>query len=171
MMKPEENALLMFGDHICPQDEIEKGVKCPFCKFDYTWFGNPTKMETADIYKDPVLSIPFHGECGHNWYLLFEFHKGCTGSWIVRLPDTEEPPEEPEFSYPEYLASDEWKAKAAAAKKAAGMRCQVCNAADTILDTHHRTYERIGNERPEDLIVLCRDCHALFHENGRLARV
>lgn len=27
------------------------------------------------------------------------------------------------------------------------------------LEVHHRTYERLGNERPEDLVALCWCCH------------
>ena len=32
---------------------------------------------------------------------------------------------------------------------------------------HHRTYDNLGDEEPEDLVVLCRKCHATFH--GKLA--
>jgi hypothetical protein len=75
-------------------------------------------------------------------------------------------------NYGEYIVSPEWREKAEAAKEAAGQRCQVCNVSRdrSTLDTHHRTYERLGHEEPGDLVVLCRDCHRLFHENGRLAR-
>jgi hypothetical protein len=31
------------------------------------------------------------------------------------------------------------------------------------LEVHHRTYERLGRERPEDLLVLCEKCHAVEH--------
>lgn len=65
-----------------------------------------------------------------------------------------------------YLRSDHWRATRLAALERAGNRCQVCNA-DKRLDVHHRTYERIGNERPEDLTVLCRGCHELYHESRR----
>lgn len=73
------------------------------------------------------------------------------------------------FDYHAYLRSPEWKAKRDAQVEAAGGRCQVCNSAKQ-LNCHHRTYERIGNEIPDDLFVLCADCHVIFHENGRLAR-
>ncbi len=72
--------------------------------------------------------------------------------------------------YQKYIQSDEWKAKAEAAKKAAGYRCQVCNHGKdegAILDAHHRTYIRLGHERPEDITVLCRDCHGLFETNKK----
>lgn len=71
------------------------------------------------------------------------------------------------LDYYEYIASSEWKQKANAAKERAGYRCQVCNRhkKEVVLDAHHRTYERLGNERPEDITVLCRDCHELYETN------
>jgi hypothetical protein len=31
------------------------------------------------------------------------------------------------------------------------------------LEVHHNTYERYGDESTFDLIVLCEQCHELFH--------
>ena len=75
---------------------------------------------------------------------------------------------EKKLSYQEYINSDEWKKKASEAKKRANWRCQICNKHQSKipLHTHHRTYENLGNEKPEDLTVLCEDCHALFHGKG-----
>ena len=36
--------------------------------------------------------------------------------------------------------------------------CEDCGARIG-LDVHHRSYERKGNERPEDLVAVCRQCH------------
>lgn len=68
----------------------------------------------------------------------------------------------------EYLQSDHWKRTREAALQRADHRCQVCNSSWETLDVHHRTYERVGHELPEDLLVLCRTCHDLFERNGRL---
>lgn len=73
------------------------------------------------------------------------------------------------MAYRDYLRTPHWRATRAQALRRAGNRCQVCNA-DSHLDVHHRTYERLGCEDAGDLIVLCRSCHDLFHDNGRLAR-
>lgn len=70
----------------------------------------------------------------------------------------------------EYLASEHWQQRRAEALDFAEHRCQICNREQneldegSILDVHHRTYERIGRERLADLTVLCRACHARFHE-------
>jgi hypothetical protein len=69
--------------------------------------------------------------------------------------------------YASYLASDHWKGLRKQALERAEHRCQVCNGS-TRIDVHHRTYERLGYERLEDLTVLCRGCHKLFHEQRTL---
>ena len=71
--------------------------------------------------------------------------------------------------YYEYINSPEWRRRANAAKALAGYRCRVCNrhADEVVLNAHHRTYERLGNEDPDDITVLCRNCHELYELNGR----
>jgi hypothetical protein len=61
-----------------------------------------------------------------------------------------------------YMASEQWARKADEARIRYGYRCALCNASDFI-NVHHRTYERLGRESLDDLTVLCRDCHAKFH--------
>jgi hypothetical protein len=70
--------------------------------------------------------------------------------------------------YEEYLQTPHWKRKREERLRAVGYRCQLCNrpASKVILDVHHRTYERRGEERDEDLTVLCRECHYRHHEHG-----
>jgi 5-methylcytosine-specific restriction endonuclease McrA len=72
--------------------------------------------------------------------------------------------------YHQYINSLEWINKSEQAKKRAEYRCQVCNRSNSevVLHTHHRTYERLGNEKDQDLTVLCQVCHQIFHENRRL---
>jgi len=72
--------------------------------------------------------------------------------------------------YEKYLQTPEWKEKAKEAYKRAGHRCQLCNRNKIEIHAHHRSYERRGEELPEDLIVLCADCHELFHKNRSLAK-
>lgn len=76
-------------------------------------------------------------------------------------------------NYREYILSAAWREKAEAAKERAGQRCQVCNRprGEVMLDAHHRTYDRLGNEAPEDITVLCRDCHSLYEANKRAKKV
>jgi|GEM_PF-2903918 len=76
------------------------------------------------------------------------------------------------INYYAYIASEEWRQRAHAAKQRAGNRCQVCNrpSGEVMLNAHHRTYERLGNEHPDDITVLCRDCHELYERNRKIAR-
>lgn len=64
--------------------------------------------------------------------------------------------------YDMYLRTETWRVRRRARLALAQGRCEVCNARGD-LDVHHRTYDRRGDERIEDLIVLCRSCHATFH--------
>ncbi len=79
-------------------------------------------------------------------------------------------PEEPEHWYARYLGSAHWFEVRAAALQAAGYRCQVCNSS-LMVQVHHRTYERLGEESPGDLTALCDACHSTFHASvGGAAR-
>jgi hypothetical protein len=77
--------------------------------------------------------------------------------------------EMPVSDYRAYLRSDAWKERRSRAVERAGGRCAVCNARGP-LEVHHRRYDRVGRELPEDLLVLCRDCHDVFHTHRRLVR-
>lgn len=72
------------------------------------------------------------------------------------------------MAYEEYLKTPEWQERRKKALAYAKHRCQVCNSKDN-LNVHHRTYERLGEELPSDLTVLCYECHRLFHNNRNLA--
>lgn len=156
------------GEPACKSNRPEEdGCKCPSCGFEYVDYGIPFH-DKDDEGRNSHLVIPFVGECGHRWELVFEFHKGNTCSFI-RVPyEVEEEP----IDYHAYIESPAWRMVAEAAKERAGHKCQTCNAPrnTTTLDAHHRTYERLGNEAPEDITVLCRDCHSLFSKNKKLAR-
>lgn len=70
--------------------------------------------------------------------------------------------------YSEYLNTPYWQMRRKGKLAAADFKCSACGG-DGILDVHHNTYERLGEELDSDLVVLCRDCHGLFHGNGKLA--
>lgn len=65
-------------------------------------------------------------------------------------------------SYAAYLQTEHWKAKRGEALRVAGDKCQVCASVEQ-LEVHHNDYSRLGGELRTDLVVLCRDCHELFH--------
>lgn len=70
--------------------------------------------------------------------------------------------------YSEYLKTPEWQERRIKHLKKSDYRCQLCNMKSVTLNVHHRTYERRGHERDEDLIVLCQECHEIFHKEGKL---
>lgn len=57
-------------------------------------------------------------------------------------------------------------------KKYRTRRCYICHITQAeygkIFDLHHRTYERLGNERFDDLVPLCRQpCHSIVTKRWR----
>lgn len=69
-------------------------------------------------------------------------------------------------SYQAYLNSPHWKKIRLEALDRADWRCMLCNTCAGPLHVHHRTYDRIGNEDPTDVIVLCSTHHGMFHGKG-----
>lgn len=67
------------------------------------------------------------------------------------------------------LGDPHWEAVRNARLDLAGHRCEVCNTSSGTLHAHHRTYARQGHELVEDVLILCRSCHGLFHKNFDLA--
>lgn len=65
--------------------------------------------------------------------------------------------------YKNYLKTKHWKEKRKDVLKRAKYKCQLCSSKDK-LHVHHNTYVNIGNEKKEDLIVLCEKCHSRFHD-------
>lgn len=73
------------------------------------------------------------------------------------------------MKYSLYLQTPEWRKRRLIMLHKAGHKCRVCNASNCTLNVHHRDYTRRGYELDSDLIVLCQECHTLFHDNGMLA--
>jgi 5-methylcytosine-specific restriction endonuclease McrA len=64
-----------------------------------------------------------------------------------------------------YRVQPEWQQRRVRALTRARYKCQACTRRDTPLDVHHRTYQNYGDERLEDLLVLCRSCHQKLHSD------
>lgn len=67
------------------------------------------------------------------------------------------------MTYHEYLNSIEWQRTRKHKLEEAHGRCQLCDCGAGVC-VHHRTYDRLFNERLDDLIVLCQSCHDRFHD-------
>lgn len=71
--------------------------------------------------------------------------------------------------YNKYLHTYHWEQLRELKLSEVDHRCQVCYNSKQ-LNVHHRTYERLGNEKLSDLTVLCKEWHEIFHTNGRLKK-
>lgn len=68
------------------------------------------------------------------------------------------------LTYQDFLHSPYWRVVREYALERARYRCELCGSKRR-LNVHHKTYEHHGLEHlhTEDLIVLCKRCHARFH--------
>jgi len=68
--------------------------------------------------------------------------------------------------YAKRRTTEEWRVLRNQKLEMAEYRCQLCKlhgGKNVQLNVHHNTYENYGQERLDDLIVLCRPCHARHH--------
>jgi hypothetical protein len=65
--------------------------------------------------------------------------------------------------YLKYLKSDEWAEIRDVVIKKYGSICQCCLEKTKYPQVHHKTYENLYNEEPEDLTLLCKKCHEKKH--------
>jgi hypothetical protein len=68
--------------------------------------------------------------------------------------------------YVRYLQTEHWMKVRQQALEYADFRCMICNR-ETDLQVHHRTYDRLGEEQPNDVIALCSDCHKKHHNKHK----
>jgi hypothetical protein len=113
-----------------------------------------SSMEALNV---KLLNDPDWRRCKRLIGEITVFESASPHYWLPLLP------------YQEYLQTEHWAKARKTALERADFKCRVCNVGDTELHVHHRTYQRLGREREEDLIVLCKECHSLFHEHGKLA--
>jgi 5-methylcytosine-specific restriction endonuclease McrA len=76
-------------------------------------------------------------------------------------------------AYEAALRSAHWRELRRTVRVRRGNRCEACGAtaAEKPLELHHRHYDTLGRERPEDVRLLCVDCHrAADAERVRTAR-
>lgn len=66
------------------------------------------------------------------------------------------------MNYTDYLQTPHWQRIRREALARARHRCALCPSRKR-LEVHHRTYARKGHENPEDVVVLCGECHGRHH--------
>jgi len=64
--------------------------------------------------------------------------------------------------YEAYLKSDKWAQIKLDIIQIRGEKCERCGEKEE-LHLHHLTYKRLFAEMPEDLELICRDCHKAEH--------
>lgn len=67
-------------------------------------------------------------------------------------------------TYKDYLESEHWHLKKLEFNKfRKKKKCDACGCKE-LIEVHHRFYFRLGCERLDDLMYLCRPCHQSIHD-------
>lgn len=66
--------------------------------------------------------------------------------------------------YKAYLMSDHWQEFRKYVLETRGRKCEDCGVTEgVVFDVHHLSYENLGDEQLEDVVVLCHSCHMARH--------
>lgn len=63
--------------------------------------------------------------------------------------------------YKRHIRSKQWRTTKQRLLLERGSYCQRCGRRDLPLALHHKTYQRLGSERDEDLELVCEACHPI----------
>ena len=109
-----------------------------------------TRTKPSALYRlNPYIAIPQYGNAlklQDEWSLLAD------------APDIIKD----KTQYMLYLQSPEWKEFSAKIKEDRNHQCEVCGSRNN-LEAHHLTYENLYHENPEDIQILCHQCHERIH--------
>jgi hypothetical protein len=85
------------------------------------------------------------------------------GYWVVGCDAYE--PINTAILYRAWMSSKEWADMRRKFIEDAGYKCNLCRSAINLC-VHHINYEHLcmEDEHPEDVIVVCRNCHEKLHE-------
>lgn len=121
------------------------------------------RLYTANVPNSTMTTTQDLHVCEYRGCPGVETEDNGMGYWVTKCPnyihlDTK-------GIYSEWMQTDKWKTIAAGAKKKSGYKCEVCGSAYNLC-VHHTTYENLCREdkHSEDLVVVCRNCHANIHE-------
>lgn len=62
-----------------------------------------------------------------------------------------------------YYQTEHWKRLSRETRKFYQNKCRICNKSVGELNVHHNSYENLGRETFNDLILLCKSCHKKYH--------
>ena len=143
----------------CPQLDII----CPDCGMCGCYYA-PLLTESDVQYADVAES--WITDNVESWLVVqkgvYVFPGAVAG---VRFVSADEKRQRKKKQHEEYLNSKTWRALRSRALQDACYQCDVCGY-DGNLHVHHKTYDRWGGaELPEDLQVLCANCHYNHHQS------
>lgn len=144
------------------------------CRVDATRKGK-TLLKLYKAVENHIISYDwaplFNGE--FLWWFTLEqsfacdYWQGACADVLLVYKCKEAPEALNDVWYPDYIKSDEWRIVRNRILNTRGYKCERCNSRKN-LQIHHLTYERLGKEEDNDLIILCQACHELVHSRAEV---
>lgn len=128
---------------------------CLLC-FEKVWATVLTRSALIELNTETATKNPKHRICGN----CVAFRQ--MDLELLRKKPGEQLTPQHRAAYERYLQTPQWKERRDRTVKRAKGKCSLCSSKKQ-LNVHHRIYTRIGEERPEDLICICRSCHSGHH--------
>lgn len=126
--------------------------QCIHC--GWTLKKKPKKLVNADIRGE------FNKEWNDEWHeKKSEEHKSLTEN--INLQNNFW------YRYNIYLSTNEWKIKREEVFQRDMNLCQICKL-KTSNEVHHLTYKNVFNEKLEDLVAVCHECHVEHHKTIKI---
>lgn len=130
------------------------------------WIAIPADL--ADEYHPNLRLIPMprSADTALRGYfdVLLDTHFGCPACEHSRHPTETRLEDLRTMPYAEYLRTSEWQTTRRAKLEQVGHQCRRCGT-DRPLHVHHLTYDHVGHEWLDELVVLCKRCHSDIHDD------
>lgn len=128
----------------------------------------PLPADLADPFHPNIRWVPMprNTQAAVDDYLasLLSTNFGCPACDHSPHPDPGRLEELRTMPYPDYLRTQEWQQTRRAKLSQVGHQCRKCGA-DRPLHVHHLTYDHVGHEWLDELVVLCKACHRDVHDD------
>jgi 5-methylcytosine-specific restriction endonuclease McrA len=137
-----------------PSPKWRKAQKQYQCQGD----GCAKVIAYGERYLDRALLGPEHNHLRYCQQCAGPFMAGADDYQLIRrnnFPDR----------YQERISGAQWKSLKGEIIEQRGNRCERCGAENVSLALHHLHYRSLGNEQPEDVELLCRECHTAADES------
>lgn len=155
---------------------LSQGKIAKYCSLSIS----SVKRSLKELEKDELFSIYREGSgCSIKTYYMLNVGREKKGRSrkVARVVSPKKTPkrkswkkQQPLTEYQQYLASPKWRNFRAKILNERGHFCEYCGR-EHRLHLHHLTYDRIYNEHPDDVMILCEGHHKIIEDLKKQGKI